>query len=320
MEKKRAVFRRTILRRATGANPKRLSDSIVAEEPFTVVWESLDGQAERLASTMRTPGDDLALAAGMLFSEGLVLNKAELSIMSFCAGGGVNELNKLKAELRLSSSQVEARLQHKPSKSTPQSACGMCGLDDLSSPNSLLKWSADRFRSTPHSPTGEVLDQSLQALESECPLFSKTGASHACVIVDKLGGVLSVGDTQGNQRNDHHDDDQHQEEHPKSHPTSSAELPNSLLFIHWDHGNDDIFVRITRGIFVFGVHYDRFAHQRVISFHLCWLVMIRVLGKLRCRIFWNGLVGRSSLGSSYLLLLKILLGISNGESTRASVL
>ena len=64
MEKKRAVFRRSVRKFVEQMPVKRFKDTLVAEEPFTLVWQSDDGESERLTSTMRTPGDDLSLAAG----------------------------------------------------------------------------------------------------------------------------------------------------------------------------------------------------------------------------------------------------------------
>lgn len=197
MEKKRATFRRSIRRFDDGQISKRLADTLIAEEPFTVVWQSLDGHSERLASTMRTPGDDLALAAGMLFSEGVLSFKEELNVMSFCAGGGVNELNRLKAELRLNRKDIENRLRHKPSQSTPQSACGMCGLDDLSAPSILVNWAKQRYDGKPFLPSDKLLKDSVSVLDHDCPLFKRTGASHACLIVDHTGKAVSLAEDVG---------------------------------------------------------------------------------------------------------------------------
>jgi FdhD protein len=197
MEKKRAVFRRVVRKHTEDSPAKRVKDTLVAEEPFTLVWESNDGQSERLGSTMRTPGDDLSLAAGMLFSEGTLLFKKELHMLSFCASGAVNELNRLKAELRLSASEIRARLGHRPSASLPQSACGLCGVDDLSNPSVLLEWAAKRYSGSPVEPPGERLLQALTHLEESCPLFSATGASHACVILAADGARLSSGEDVG---------------------------------------------------------------------------------------------------------------------------
>ena len=192
MEKKRAVFKRSVRKHTVESPVRRFKDTLVAEEPFTVVWLSEDGESERLASTMRTPGNDLELAAGMLFAEGAVRSKRELHVLSFCAGGGTNELNRLKAELRLPGRTVRARLGHRPSASLPQSACGLCSVDDLSNPEALLAWAARRFRATPLEPDRQTLHKALDHLQSGCPLFAATGASHATVIVGPSGEALAT--------------------------------------------------------------------------------------------------------------------------------
>lgn len=195
MQKKRAIFKRMVTK-ITGETQKRFKDALVAEEPFTVVWQSQDGVSERLASTMRTPGDDLSLAAGMLFSEGAVLGRAELQVLSFCSGGGVNELNRLKAELLIDADTIKSRLAHRPSQSLPQSACGMCSVDDLGSPARLVAWAASRSKSRGTSPEEATIELALKTLENDCPLFARTGASHACVVLSSQK-VLAVGEDVG---------------------------------------------------------------------------------------------------------------------------
>ena len=128
----------------------------------------------------------------MLFAEGVLVSKRELHLLSFCAGGGVNELNRLKAELRISGTTVRERLGHRPSASLPQSACGLCSVDDLSNPEALLKWAADRFRATPVEPQPELLRKALEHLQSGCPIFAATGASHASVIIGSEGDALAA--------------------------------------------------------------------------------------------------------------------------------
>ncbi|MFA5506526.1 MAG: formate dehydrogenase accessory sulfurtransferase FdhD [Vulcanimicrobiota bacterium] len=183
MEKKRAVFKRSVRKICEDSPVRWVKDSLVAEEPFTLVWQSSDGRSERLASTMRTPGDDLSLAAGLLFSEGVLLARSELHTLSFCGGGTANELNRLKAHLRLDADTIRGRLQHRPSASLPQSACGLCAMDDLSSPQTLLEWAGSRYRGKPVVPNSALLRAGLQRLQTGAPLFSRTGASHATVLV-----------------------------------------------------------------------------------------------------------------------------------------
>lgn len=197
MEKKRAVFKHSIRRYASGLDPKRVKDTLIAEEPFTLIWKSLDGRSERLTSTMRTPGDDLSLAAGILFGEGVISGKQELKGMSFCAGGGANELNRLVAEIRLPGEEVERRLLSRPSASAPQSACGLCAMDDLASPEVLLNWAAKRYRGAPQTASESLLLAGLKVMRGSAPIFAETGASHACVAMSAGGLPLAVAEDVG---------------------------------------------------------------------------------------------------------------------------
>lgn len=169
----------------------------MAEEPFTVVWQSCDGKNERLTSTMRTPGKDLELAMGLLFTEGLLQSRQELETLQFCVGGGINELNRIKAKLRITAELAATRLKHRPSASLPQSACGMCAADDLSSPEALLAWASSRYRAKSTPPNPVQLQAALEHLDTSCPLFRKTGASHACVIVGQESELLACGEDVG---------------------------------------------------------------------------------------------------------------------------
>lgn len=197
MEKKRAVIKHSTRRFVKGEEPKRYKDTLLVEEPFTLIWKSADGVSDRLASTMRTPGDDLSLAAGLLLSEGVIRGKNELKGMSFCTGGASNELNRLVAELRIPADEISARLAHRPSASSPQSACGLCSVDDLSSPKVLLKWAQSRYRGVPQPVSERLLESGLRVLESSAPIFSETGACHACVVLSAGGLPLSVAEDVG---------------------------------------------------------------------------------------------------------------------------
>lgn len=170
---------------------RQLRDLLVVEEPLTVLWQARDGQPQRLSATMRTPGHDNELTAGLLFSEGLLRGRSELDQISACVGGGVNQFNRLKALLRLSLVECEGRLEHRPSQSLPQSACGLCSVEELGDPDQLVAWAA-QFRRPNDTlvPTDELLQQALGYLESECPVFSATGASHACLLVGPKGELL----------------------------------------------------------------------------------------------------------------------------------
>ena len=77
---------RTARRRVTriSVDPAGVSeraDLLAAEEPLGI---RIDGQAVSL--TMRTPGDDVDLAAGFLISEGIVRTAADIASIKICDG------------------------------------------------------------------------------------------------------------------------------------------------------------------------------------------------------------------------------------------
>src|SRR5689334_24666685 len=58
-------------------------DRVAIEEPLEIRVETPDGPIP-LAVTMRTPGDDLELAAGFLLSEGVVDDRSDLLSLRHC--------------------------------------------------------------------------------------------------------------------------------------------------------------------------------------------------------------------------------------------
>src|SRR5213080_1842155 len=92
----RLTARRTVVR-ITPTGVVTRPDTLVVEEPLEI---RVAGQV--LTVTMRTPGDDMDLAAGFLVSEGAVCKTDELRSMRYCAGAdatGQNSYNVLDLDL-----------------------------------------------------------------------------------------------------------------------------------------------------------------------------------------------------------------------------
>jgi FdhD protein len=66
------------MRKVTPEGSSRRRDLVVVEEPLTILWQASDGPSQKLSATMRTPGEDVELAAGLLFHEGLLRHPDEL--------------------------------------------------------------------------------------------------------------------------------------------------------------------------------------------------------------------------------------------------
>jgi len=57
---------------------RSLKDSLVVENPLLI-----QVARQALTVTMRTPGDDLELAAGFLFTEGIIRSREEIASLGF---------------------------------------------------------------------------------------------------------------------------------------------------------------------------------------------------------------------------------------------
>src|SRR5689334_9032555 len=76
------------------AKVRSLTDSLVGEEPLLI--QAAD---KSLTVTMRTPGDDFELAAGFLFTEGIIKSREEIVSLGW-ADDNEAEHNAVQVELK----------------------------------------------------------------------------------------------------------------------------------------------------------------------------------------------------------------------------
>lgn len=172
--------RRVRILRFRGDSAVPREDRVAVEEPLEIRIRAGD-QLRAVAVTMRTPGRDLALAAGFLLSEGLVAGRGAIQEVVHCGGEGEARGNVV--EVRLSPGlPLPERLGGRTFPVT--SACGVCGrtsLDELA------------LRCAP-LPDGPVIHPSvlrtLPALLRDAQrVFQRTGGLHAAALV-RPDGVL----------------------------------------------------------------------------------------------------------------------------------
>lgn len=180
----RVTERRRVLRIRDGAVDHR-ADTLVAEEPLEI---RLNGKP--LAITMRTPGDDFALAAGFLVSEGVLGGAAELANIVYCAGATVDGSNTYNVvDVRLAPGVPVPDITLERNVYTT-SSCGLCG-----------KASLDAVRTTARWPIGDPSALRLEpALLSALPdrlraaqrVFDRTGGLHAAALFTADGELLDL--------------------------------------------------------------------------------------------------------------------------------
>ncbi|MEU2787964.1 formate dehydrogenase accessory sulfurtransferase FdhD [Streptomyces sp. NPDC007100] len=181
----RVTERRRVIRIRDGAVSAR-PDTLVGEEPLEI---RLGGKP--LAVTMRTPGDDFALAAGFLVSEGVLGGAEELANIVYCAGAtedGSNTYNVVDVQLAPGVPVPDITLERNVYTT---SSCGLCGKASLDAVRTTARWSlgapAAAARITP--ATLSALPGRLRAAQR---VFDRTGGLHAAALFDTDGELLDV--------------------------------------------------------------------------------------------------------------------------------
>ncbi|MET9800585.1 formate dehydrogenase accessory sulfurtransferase FdhD [Streptomyces sp. NPDC006368] len=180
----RVTERRRVIRIRDGAVSAR-PDTLVAEEPLEI---RLNGRP--LAITMRTPGDDFALAAGFLVSEGVLASASDVRNIVYCAGAkddGTNTYNVVDVQLAPGVPVPDITLERNVYTT---SSCGLCG-----------KASLDAVRTTARFPIADTpplrIEPGLLAdlpdrLRAAQRVFDRTGGLHAAALFSEAGELLDV--------------------------------------------------------------------------------------------------------------------------------
>jgi FdhD protein len=153
-----------------GARVTRREDILVVEEPLEI---RVGGRS--LAVTMRTPGNDVELAAGFLVSEGVVSRGGEFATARFCAGDGAegNTYNVLDVTLApgvAPPSPAQAR------EFFTTSSCGLCGKASI---DAVRTKSEFEVRGDPLRMPVETLVTLPDRLRAAQDVFEATGGLHA---------------------------------------------------------------------------------------------------------------------------------------------
>src|ERR1035437_3550911 len=159
---------------------RRVDDCLAGEEPL-----EMRAGRRSLGVTLRTPGNDVELAAGFLFSEGIISRREQL--LSVKMGGASNRnsgsLNNV-VRVRLG---LGAQLKKAARLFSAGSACGVCGkasIADVRRRGVRRPNPAARF----DPATICELPDKLRAAQT---LFGRTGGLHAAALFD-AAGTLSV--------------------------------------------------------------------------------------------------------------------------------
>ena len=173
------------IRRWTPGGWSASDDQVAAEEPLQLL---LNGRP--LSIVMRTPGHDLELAIGLLWAEGVLASRSDLTGVRISA-----EADEVEAMVTVDASLVESNVVdvllkgddgRRPERSfLSSSACGVCGATTVAG----LALDYDRL------PPGPTIDPALlpelcERLREGQSVFEKTGGLHAAGLFEPDGRLV----------------------------------------------------------------------------------------------------------------------------------
>ncbi len=153
----------------------RQEDYLAAEEPL----EIRSGQ-QSLGVTMRTPGHDLELVAGLLLSEGIISHPEQL------VSPQEPDLEPVNGVLQVELSAPNLSSSHNPRVYSAGSACGLCGKASIESVR-------QRISSRPETRSKfdpRVICALPDRLRERQNVFRRTGGLHAAALFDLNGELL----------------------------------------------------------------------------------------------------------------------------------
>jgi FdhD protein len=180
--------RAAIQRFESGQQASTGDDAVAVEEPLEIrLGRVVDGalRTQPVSITMRTPGDDFELAAGFLFTEGILQSKAQIREILHC-GKGKGATNTLRVEL---ASGVDVDMKRLERNFYTTSSCGVCGKTSLE---------ALATGALPVSPPADfkvdarLIDQLPERLQSQQRAFRSTGGLHASALFSRNGQLLGL--------------------------------------------------------------------------------------------------------------------------------
>ncbi len=164
------------------------NDSLAIEEPLEIrlgYRENGKTKHKAVSITMRTPGADFELAAGFLFTEGIIKSPADVKDIKYC-GKPDQPQNTVRVDLR-ESAHIDFKKLERHFYTT--SSCGVCGKSSIEALNTgaqAVETNGFRVKSN-----FDVLSMPKILRESQS-VFDETGGLHAAGLFDMDGNLLEI--------------------------------------------------------------------------------------------------------------------------------
>jgi FdhD protein len=160
-----------------------VEDAVAIEEPLEIslayyIEDKL--KIKNISITMRTPGDDEALALGFLFTEGIVSSIDQIEKATQTSDNAIYIYFKKNVELDLS--KIERHFY-------TTSSCGVCGKSSIDAIHTLK----DKVtQSKIQNISTDIILSLNDKVKTHQAVFSSTGGLHASALFDRDGNFISL--------------------------------------------------------------------------------------------------------------------------------
>jgi len=186
-------IKRVAVTRVKESDSAEATDALAVEEPLEIRLEygpATDRKVENVSVTMRTPGNDAELAAGFLFTEGIVKNREDISSAEHCfIACAENKENVIQVSLK---EGVQPDLRSASRNFYTTSSCGVCGKGSINAIRTVSTATLKEKEGRDISITSELLYQLPITLREHQQVFADTGGLHAAALFNTRGELLLV--------------------------------------------------------------------------------------------------------------------------------
>jgi FdhD protein len=162
------------IQKVEGESSTAFQDLLAVEEPLEI---RLGGKT--ISITMRTPGHDVELAAGFLFTEGILQNVDQIL-------DSHSSKNAVRMDLK---PEVEVDLERLERHFYTTSSCGVCGKASI---EALRMQGCPSVSGSSFTVTSSVIHSLPAVLRGDQRVFERTGGLHGAALFDSAGKLLQV--------------------------------------------------------------------------------------------------------------------------------
>ncbi len=164
-----------------GSETEAREDAIAVEEPFEIRAAGPNRPPARIAVTMRTPGHDVDLAVGFLFTEGVIAGRSDLAepvVREAPSVHGKDQVLTVRLSRPFDSTKAERVFY-------ATSSCGICGKAAIEH----VEIASEPLGAGPVVAASTLLGLP-STLRKEQAAFARTGGIHATGLFDSEGRLL----------------------------------------------------------------------------------------------------------------------------------